>query len=164
MFREMRLRKQQLSEEEAIEILKNGKTGVLGVNGDDGYPYAVPVNYAYAGGKIYIHGAKSGHKQDAIARSDKVSFCVVARDDVIVEELTTWFESIIVFGRAKRLETEEEIFRAAEIFGLKYCPDKDAVDKEIRREWAGLSCIEIDIEHITGKEAGALMQQRDKQA
>lgn len=164
MFREMRLKNQQLSEEEAIEILKNGKTGILGVNGDDGYPYTVPVNYVYADGKIYIHGAKSGHKQDAIAKSDKVSFCVVARDDVVVEELTTWFQSVIVFGRAKRLETDEEKFHAVEVFGLKYCPDKEAVDKEIRREWQGLSCFEISIEHITGKEAGALAQRRKKQA
>ena len=45
MFRKMRRFRQQLPDEEAIKILENGKTGVLAVNGDDGYPYTVPINY-----------------------------------------------------------------------------------------------------------------------
>ena len=39
MFRKMRRFKQQLSNDEALEILKNCKSGVLAVSGDDGYPY-----------------------------------------------------------------------------------------------------------------------------
>ena len=67
MFREMRRKKQQLADEECRSILERGKTGVLAVNGDDGYPYAVPVNYVFSNGKIYFHSALSGHKVDAIA-------------------------------------------------------------------------------------------------
>lgn len=43
MFRKMRRFKQQLSNDEALEILKNCKSGVLAVSGDDGYPYTVSV-------------------------------------------------------------------------------------------------------------------------
>ena len=45
MFRKMRRYRQQLGQEETISILKSGKTAVLGVLGDDGYPYKVPNNY-----------------------------------------------------------------------------------------------------------------------
>lgn len=160
MFREMRRKKQELSKDECIEILQNGKTAVLGVVGDDGYPYAVPINYVYADNKIYFHGAKCGHKIDAINQCSKVSLCVVDKDDVVKEELTTYFKSVILFGRARVLETHDEIFRAAKIFGLKYNNDITAVENEIKREWNALCCVEIEIEHITGKEAIELTRKR----
>lgn len=153
MFREMRRKRQQLTEAECAEILENGITGILGVIGDNGYPYTVPVNYVYYEGRIYFHGAKVGHKLDAIRSCDKVSFCVIDRDEVIPEKLTTHFRSVILFGRAHILQTDEEIFHAAELLGLKYYPDRQAVDNEIHREWSALCCVEIVPEHITGKEA-----------
>ena len=153
MFRKMRRAKQQLSEDEAREILIKGKTGILGVLGDEGYPYTVPINYVYDNEKIYFHGSKHGHKYDAIKKCSKVSFCVVEKDEVIKEELTTYYRSVIIFGKAKILEKEEDIFQAAEIFGLKYNDNKAFLDKEIKRELNVLCCIEITIEHITGKEA-----------
>ncbi len=152
-FRKMRRIKQQLTGKECIKILEYGKTGILGLIGDGGYPYTVPVNYVYEDGKILFHGSKTGHKQDAIKQCNKVSFCVIEKDDVIKEELTTYFKSVILFGRARILETDEDIFHAAEILGLKYNEDKETIDKEIKREWKALNCIEITIEHMTGKEA-----------
>ena len=160
MFREMRRARQMLPEAECIEILRGGQTGILGVNGDDGYPYTVPINYVYEGGCIYIHGARSGHKLDAMNRDDRVSFCVIERDDVVPETLSTNYRSVILFGRARVLEGDEMI-EAARRLGLKYCPDPDAVEREIRRELPALCCVEIRIEHMTGKEGKALRDQRE---
>ena len=70
MFREMRRKRQKLSGEETAAILHRGTNGVLALAGDDGYPYAVPVSYVYDGTYIYVHGAKAGHKIDAIAREE----------------------------------------------------------------------------------------------
>ena len=81
-MREMRRSKQRLSVDEAKAILRRGKYAVWAVSGDEGYPYAVPINYVYDGGRIYLHSAKQGHKIDAIARSPKCSLCVVDKDDV----------------------------------------------------------------------------------
>lgn len=164
MFREMRRKKQQLSEEETLEILRTGKTAILGLSGDDGYPYTVPVNYVYADGKIYFHGAKTGHKIDSIKRNSKVSLCVIEKDDIVSEELTTYFKSVILFGTARILETEEEIFHAAEVFGLKYNPNQEAVDQEIHREWNALCCVEISIDYVTGKEAIELTRARKQES
>ena len=78
MFRPMRRWKQQLSDEDCIAILKSELRGILSVLGDDGYPYGIPMNHWYceADGKLYFHGAKTGHKIDAISQCDKVSYCV----------------------------------------------------------------------------------------
>lgn len=162
MFREIRRTKQKLSEEAAIEILKNGQTAVLAVLGDDDYPYTVPINYVYQDNKIYFHGAKQGHKLDAIKKHDKVSLCVIDKDELVKDELTTYFRSVIIFGKARIITDEKQIYHAAEIFGLKYNNDKEKVDKEIEREWKALACVEITIEHISGKEAIELVRAKEK--
>lgn len=161
MFRKMRRIKQLLADEEAVSILVNGKTGILGVNGDDGYPYTVPVNYVYRDGKIYIHGAKSGHKIDALRRCDKVSFCVIQKDDIVPERITTYFRSAIAFGRARILEGPEEIRQAAMALGMKYCADESAVRADVDKEFNALACLEIVIEHLTGKESIELVRARN---
>lgn len=77
MFREMRRKRQLLSDEESEAILRKMPHGVLALHGDGGYPYAVPVSYVYADGKIYFHSALEGHKVDAIrqdARSRSASW------------------------------------------------------------------------------------------
>lgn len=160
MFRNMRRSRQQLDHAETVKILQSGTTGVLGLTGDGGYPYAVPINYVYEDGKIYFHGAKSGHKYDSIKKQDKVSLCVIEKEDIIKEELTTYFRSVILFGRARILETDEEILHAARVFSLRYNGDRDLVEPEIQKEWNALCCVEISIDHMTGKEAIELTRSR----
>lgn len=153
MFREMRRHRQQLTHEECVEILERGTSGVLAVTGDDGYPYAVPLSYAYQDGTLWFHGATTGHKLDAIARSGKVSFCVIDLDDVIPEKLTTVYRSVIVFGRAQILEDERKIAQGARILGEKFLPGRrDRVESEITQSMPRLTVIRLDIEHMTGKE------------
>lgn len=47
MFRPIKKKKSELSTEATKELLRNSRRGVLAVNGDDGYPYAIPINYFY---------------------------------------------------------------------------------------------------------------------
>ena len=95
MFRKMRRFKQQLTEEESINVLDRNKTGILAVIGDEGYPYTVPINYVYADGKIFMHSATAGHKIDAIRTCDKASFCVIDADDVVPQDYSTNFRKTI---------------------------------------------------------------------
>ena len=157
MFRKMRRFNQQLSLSESIEILEKGKTGVLAVLGDNGYPYAVPLNYVYENGKIYFHCAKAGHKISALQNCEKVSFCVIDKDDVSAEEITTYFRSVIVFGKAEILTEKEDIMKAARILGLKYCKNADFIDREIRHFMSTRCCGKSSVEHMTGKQAKELV-------
>ncbi|WP_088186690.1 pyridoxamine 5'-phosphate oxidase family protein [Desulfosporosinus sp. FKA] len=162
MFREMRRKKQLLSEEETSEIIKAHSAGVLSVTGDDGYPYAIPISYAYVDGNLYFHCAKEGHKIDAIKRNDKVSFCVIDKDEVIQETFTTHFRSVVAFGRARILK--EDIDRRAALESLvgKYSPDyMQEGQKEIEKDWSRVCVVEVKIEHMTGKAAKEIAKYKE---
>lgn len=161
MFREMRRAKCQLKAETAEKILREGIYGVLALSGDEGYNYAVPLNYAYADGKIYFHSAKTGHKLDAAARNEKVSFCVVGQHEVVSEKFTSHFTSAIAFGKIRIVEdnADPEKLRALELLADKYSPDvdKNLRDKELARVGA-VKVLVLEIEHLTGKAARELIR------
>ncbi len=154
MFRKMRRKKQLLSEAETIEILRSCTAGVLAVTGDNDYPYAVPLSYAYKDGKLFFHFAKEGHKIDGIEKNNKVSFCVIKTDDVMQKTFTTHFRSVIVFGRARILTEDSEKKHALECLVEKYSPDYITEGQtEIERDWKRVNAAELEIEHMTGKAA-----------
>ena len=160
MFREMRRFKQQLSSDECIAILNKETAGVLALQGDDDYPYAVPLSYVYADNKLYFHGAKTGHKIDAISRNPKASFCVVSEDNVVPEKYTTYFRSVIAFGKMRIITDEAEKREAIEILAKKYFPEDSADhrNKAIESEYRPLCMFVLEIEHMTGKEAIELVR------
>lgn len=152
MARTMRRFKQQLSAEETERILRNGKYCVMAVSGDDAYPYAVPVNYVYDRNFIYIHSAAQGHKIDALKRNLKCSMCIVDKDDVIPEKFTSYFRSVIVFGKAHFVESTDEKIAALRLLSAKYSPGIDP-ETEILRFIKTVCIVRIDIDRVTGKEA-----------
>ena len=161
-FRAMRRARQQLPETVCREILNKNTAGVLAVLGDDGYPYAVPLSYVYADGCLYFHCAKTGHKLDALRRCDKASFCVIDQDQVVPEEYTTYFRSVIAFGRAEVLEQPGEIRAAIDKLAAKYHPADSAENRAafIEKELVALCMVRLRIEHLTGKEAKELVRAR----
>ena len=160
-FRPMRRIRQLLPEGEAIDMLERGTSGVLALSGDDGYPYAVPLSYVYADGRLLFHGARAGHKADAIRHCDKASFCVIDQDQVVPEEYTTYFRSVICFGRIRMLTDPDEMRRAADLLAARYRPGfTEARAAAIDREFAALGVYELTIEHMTGKEAIELVRAR----
>ena len=159
MFRKIRLEKQALSPEGCIEALNRGTSGVLAVSGDENYPYAVPLSYLYHGGKIIFHCAVTGHKLDAIARNNKVSFCVIDQDVVVPKDYTTHYRSVIVFGKARVLDDADEKRDAMKMLAAKYFPgDIQGTSQYIDKAFDRFCVVEIAIEHITGKEAEELLE------
>lgn len=153
MFRPMRLGAQALTNEECEAVLRRGRAGVLAVLGDEGYPYAVPVNYVYAEGKLFLHGAKEGHKMDALRRCDRASFCVVDEDTVVPEAYTTSYRSVILFGRARTIEDREELVRRLDGFAAHFVKDGPKARRAyIDRYLDAVAMVEITPEHMTGKE------------
>jgi len=152
MFRGMRRKRQLLAEAETLAMLTSCTSGVLAVHGDDDYPYAVPLSFAHEAGKLYFHAATAGHKLDALERSDKASFCVIAADDIVPEKFTTHFRSAIAFGRARIVTDDEQKRHALMLLAEKYSPDYvDAAGAEIDGDWKKVCVIELAIEHLTGK-------------
>ena len=163
-FRPMRRIRQQLTTQESEHILKNATAGVLGVYGDKGYPYTVPVSYVYNNGKIYLHSALKGHKVDAIRRNPKVSFCVIAEDNIKPQEFTTYFRSVIAFGQARILEDDEKL-AGLQLLATRYSAPgitPAMTEKEITKGFNHLLMIEIAITHLTGKQAIELLNSKKK--
>jgi hypothetical protein len=165
IFREMRRHKQLLSEAETIAILESCTSGVLGVAGDHDYPYTVPLSYVYKDNKLFFHAAQEGHKMDGIQRNDRVSFCVIAQDQVVPETFTTHYRSVIVFGRARILTADEERRAALQALSDKYSPGFiEEGQRIIEREWDRVCLVEVAIEHMTGKAAIEIAIQKDSQS
>lgn len=151
MFQKMRRADRELSKAEVATILKNGEYGVLSTIGADGYPYGVPVSYVYVDSKIYFHCAGGvGHKLDNINRCAKVCFTVVGKTEIMPEDFSTKYESVIAFGTASKVVGEKQT--VLEVIILKYAPDfKEAGLKLISKAIDKTDIYEIKIEHMTGK-------------
>ena len=162
MFREMRRRMQQLDREEAIRILTEGSHGTLALSGDDGYPYALPISYAYFDDCLIFHSAITGHKIDSIRRSGKASFTVVEQDDVVPEGYTTLYRSVIAFGRIRIIDDDAEKIRLLRILCAKYAPmnSDERRDQAIEADLHNTALLVLDIEHMTGKESKDLASRR----
>ncbi len=158
-FRPMRRMRQQLSKEVCENILRNATSGTLALLGDGDYPYAVPLSFVYCGTCIYFHSAKSGHKIDAIKNHDKASFCVIEKDEIHGDEFTTYFRSVIAFGRITIVSSPGEKLEGVKLLGRKYNPnDEEGLNREIEKSLAHMELLRFDIEHLTGKQAIELVR------
>ena len=164
MLRTMRRFNQMLDEESIQEVLKKGTSGVLALAGDDGYPYAVPISYAYdpQNNCFYFHGAKTGQKIDAMTRNEKASFCVIDKDQIVSERFTTYFRSVIAFGRMHVIVDDTEKKKAIEAIAAKYSHEEteESRENEISKSWKALCLLKLEIEHMTGKQAIELVQKK----
>ena len=153
MFREMIRKKQQLSEEECIKILKTELRGVLSVLGDDDYPYGMPINHYYCeeDGKLYFHGGKKGHKIDAMRRHEKASFCVYDEGFRKEGEWALNIKSVIVFGRIEFVEDREMVYRISEELSHKFTDDDEYIQYEIRHSGPGTLMFALVPEYMAGK-------------
>lgn len=153
MFRPIRRKKNEISDELAKDLLLKSKRGIFSVNGDDGYPYSIPVNYFYdeENGRIYFHGAKVGHKVDALKKSDKVCFTVFGNESFKEDDWAPYVQSTVVFGRCHLIENQTKAIELVRELATKYYPNKDLIEEEIVSYGNAVQMFEIDIEHLSGK-------------
>lgn len=152
MFRSMRRFRQAITPEECKALLAREKRGVLSVLGDGGYPYGMPVDHWYCAddGKLYFHGAKEGHRFDAIQRDPKASYCVI---DAGVQRENDWskdFQSVIVFGRIE-VVTEPARMRNALLRLTEQFADASYFESEWEKDGSRVLVTALVPEHITGK-------------
>ena len=153
MFREMIRKKQQLSREECVRILKEEKRGVLSVTGDDGWPYGMALNHWYCeeDGRLYFHSGMMGHKVDALRRDARASFCVYDRGFVREGEWALNIRSVIVFGRVEFVTDRDRLIRIARELSHKFTADEGYIEAEIRRSGPKTIMFALVPEHMSGK-------------
>lgn len=150
----MRRFKQQLTDQQSIEILRAATSGVLALCGDDMQPYGVPLSHVYADNKLYFHSALNGHKLDLIGQNENVSFTVIAKDEIHPETYTTHFRSVIAFGSIRIIEDEAEKMRTLKMLGQRHNEnDPEGLTKEIAHGFSRCLMLEMNIKRLTGKQS-----------
>ena len=154
MFKPVRKKINEIDHSAAEALLQSNRRGILAMNGDNGYPYAIPINYFYDCDKkkIYFHGARVGHKVDALRACDKICFTVYGHETIKEEAWAPFMQSVVVFGRCHLVEAGEKAMAMLKQFAMKYYPNEQMVDEEIAIAGKAVQIFEIEIEHLSGKE------------
>lgn len=153
MFRELLRKKQRISNEECISVLKSEKRGVLSVNGDEGYPYGMPMNHFYNenDGCIYFHCGKYGHRLDALKKDPKASFCVYDNGFRRDGEWALNVKSVVVFGKITILDDVSVIEDICEKLCYKFTDDEKYIRNELSNSAKNTLLLKMTIEDICGK-------------
>lgn len=157
--------------DEIIKILDGCKTIHLAMI-SNGVPYSVPVNFGYkvsevnnevSGNKkltVYFHGAGEGKKIDALKENPNICFSAEcnsqsrAADSTVACQWTTFYESVIGFGKVRFLSTVEEKSAGLDTIMFHYGYKIPLGIKKIAYEAMALAktvVVEIQVEQITGK-------------
>ena len=153
MFREMARKKQQLTKEDCVALLKTELRGVLSLVGDGGYPYGLPIDHWYneKDGCLYFHSGPAGHKVDAMKANDKASFCVYDQGFRKEGDWALNIKSVIVFGRIEIVEDHAEAIELTRALSYKYTADAAYIQEEIDKYGHEVLVFRLVPEHMTGK-------------
>ena len=102
--------------------------------------------------KIYFHGARAGHKVDALKKSDKVCFTVYGNIRYEEGDWAPYTQSAVAFGRCRMVEDPVRTDQKVRELAMKYYPNAEEVDAEMARDGKAVLLYEITIEHLTGKQ------------
>jgi len=162
-MKSIRYWKRQCDDNNKIEnFLSTAKVGYLGV-ADGIQPYVIPLNYVWWDKAIYVHGAETGRKCEAMNASASVCFTVCEEYGTIADPVPahtdTAYMSVIVFGKAERVTDIEEATGALQAMLDKYVPgyhkgplSRQHVLKYRSSLGSGVAVFRIHPESITAKE------------
>ena len=153
MFRKIRKVKNELSPDATKEVLKKAPRGVLALNGDDGYPYGLPLNYVYDedNNVLYFHGTKTGYKIDCIEKSPKASFTALLEEGVSDDGWSKNVSSVVAYGLLEEIEDSDFARDALVKLAQKYYPSEDLIEENIKANFKNTKMLAFHINYMTGK-------------
>ena len=152
-FRKMRRFRQEISRQECIEVLKSAPRGIMAFHGENGYPYAIPLNQYYdeSDGKLYFHGAGEGLKAKLAARSSKVCFTVMDEGFRKPGDWALNIKSVVCLGRLEPVTDRETVLAQCRKLALKFYPTREAAEEEVRKAADRVHVYAMTIDRMTGK-------------
>lgn len=153
MFRKVRKIKNELDEKTTKEVLKKAPRGVLALNGEDGFPYGLPLNFYYDedNNTLYFHGTKTGYKIDCIEKSPKASFTALLEEGVSDDGWSKNVSSVVAYGLLEEIEDSDFARDALEKLAQKYYPSEDLVEENIKANFKNTKMLAFHISYMTGK-------------
>jgi len=120
--------KRAIYEREQVEaILDAAPICHVGTVGDAGHPVVIPTLHARAGDWLYLHGSAAS---PTLRRAERGEICVAATllDGLVLARSAVHhsvnYRSVVVFGQAETVESEEEKRKALEAFTEKLIPGR----------------------------------------
>lgn len=122
----------------------------------DGQPFVIPTAYGRAGDVLYIHGARASRMQKALAAGADVCVTVTLVDGLVLARSAFHhsinYRSVVVFGRARVVESEEEKNAALEAFTEHVMPGRWAdVRWPTPQELAATTVLAIQLSEASAK-------------
>ncbi|MEK5035589.1 pyridoxamine 5'-phosphate oxidase family protein [Paenibacillus sp. FSL R7-0302] len=160
----VRYKVRECKDEARIEqFLKQARIGFLGLV-DGNLPYVVPLNYVWMDGKLYIHGAGDGRRNQVMSDNSEVCFTVCEEYGTITNPVPaktdTAYMSVMVFGQAEPVTDLDEATQVLQEMVNKYVPgyynrplSKQHVEKYRSAVYGGpVQVYRITPQHLTAKE------------
>lgn len=122
----VRYKSRECLDQEKIErFLKQARLGYLGLV-DGNLPYVVPLNYVWTEGKLYIHGAGDGRRNQVMRDNPEVCFTVCEEygtiTDPVPAKTDTAYMSVMIFGQAEPITDLDEATYVLQELINKYVP------------------------------------------
>ena len=152
-MKQMRRKDRAIDIKETMELIKTAEYGFLATAGEDIQPYCIPISYVYHDNYIYFHCANAGYKIDNINFNNKVCFSIAGETSPIYDKgFTTYYKSAVIFGKAQKVEDNDEKRNALYKLCEKYLPEHmDKAEEDINRSFNITAVYKIIISEISGK-------------
>ncbi|MEG0283438.1 MAG: pyridoxamine 5'-phosphate oxidase family protein [Erysipelotrichales bacterium] len=157
MRKEIRRRDRIMEYDQALEVLKECEYGTLSMINDEHEPYGIPISFVLVDKYLYFHSALSGYKMDNFKLNNQVSFsCVGKTQPIYAKNFTTYFQSVIVYGKIEFIEDDEIKREALEALCIKYLPnDMDKFEENFEMSKKFTAVYHLSIENLSAKEKKA---------
>jgi len=150
----MNLPARERGEEWAWEQLEKSEYVTLAANGEDGFPYNLPLSTVRIGSALFFHTARKGTLGALLQEDSRVCVTCVTWAERNAEHTTMYFRSAMAFGRVSQVLEREEIKSVMTEFFNKYLPpsDRDRFPRYAERAAEVASVWRVDVERVYGKE------------
>lgn len=144
-----RSERQRMDEEFFDHVFSTAVEIVLAMNGEDGFPYAVPLNFVREGQVIYAHCAHEGTKMDLLRKDGRVAFCVTCDVQADSERHTCYYKSVCGTGRVREVTDAAERASAFAAIGRRYGSDCGSMPQAYLDKAA---ILRLDVASMSGKQ------------
>ncbi len=122
----------------------------------EGQPFVIPTAYGRRGDVLYVHGARASRMQKALAAGADVCVTVTLVDGLVLARSAFHhsmnYRSVVVFGRARVVESEAEKAAALEAFTEHIMPGRWAdVRPPTPQELAATTVLALELREASAK-------------
>lgn len=137
-------------------ILDEGMVGHIGVVGDDGQPFVIPVLYARDGDRVYLHGSPLSRLLGTLADGVPMCLTVTLLDGLVLARSAFHhsmnYRSVVILGQGRPIEDPERKDRALRALVEHIVPGRsDDARGPSRKELKATEVIELEIDEASAK-------------